>query len=135
MLRIQIVENAHVDSPIIFIQRSQSPSQLFMLTLIELISHGIVDHILQQTSAVIMSTRNAIISARLHCSWVTHTHTHKEKKKENTRTRGCPVGCNTSSLRFNVNLILSLVLRCFCLYNRQEGKQLCNQRLYSVKHT
>lgn len=28
--------------------------------------------------------------------------------KKNTMTRGCPVGCDASSLRFNVNLILSL---------------------------
>lgn len=46
-----------------------------------------------------------------------------------TRTRGCPEGCDASSLRFNVNLILSLVLRRFRLHNRRGEEQFCNQRL------
>lgn len=80
---------------------SQWPSQSSVLTPMELISHGSTAHLLPQTldASHIMLTRNTITSACLHFSCGTI---------KITRTRGCPVGCNASSSRFNVNLILSL---------------------------
>lgn len=88
---------------------SQWPSQSSVLTPMELISHGSTVHLLPQTLGCshIMLTQSTITSACLHCSCGTI---------KKTRTRGCPVGCNASSLRFNVNLILSLVLRRFRLH-------------------
>lgn len=85
----------------------------------ELISHGSTVHLLPQTLGCshIMLTQNTITSACLHCSCGTI---------KKTRTRGCLAGCNASSLRFTVNLILSLVLRRCRLHNRQGEKQFSN---------
>lgn len=41
-----------------------------------------------------------------------------------SRNWQCPEGCNVTSPRFNVNLILSLMLWCYCQHNRQEGEHL-----------
>lgn len=89
----------------------------------ELISHGSMVHLLPQTLAGLQPHHVDTEHNHFCLHWFCGTI-------KKTRTRGCPVGCNKSSLRFNVNLILSLVLRCFFLHNTQGEKQICNQRLF-----
>ena len=99
---------------------SQRPSQSSVLTPMELISHGSAVHLLPQTLGCshIMLTQNTITSACLHCSCGA-IKKKKRKREKKTRTGGRPVGCDASSPRFNVNLILSLALRRSRLNNRR----------------
>lgn len=103
---------------------SQWPSQSSVLTPMELISHGSMVHLLPQTLAGLQS--HHVDTEHNHFCLSALFLWHTEKK---TRTRECPVGCYASSLRFNVNLILSLVPQRFRLKNRRGEKQFCNQRL------